>query len=84
MNGTHEAKKQKSIGNQDELLKKRYLNELEVASVTGISVYTLRNQRFLRRGFPYFIVGIRSIRYKTNDVITGMEARRVSFNGAAR
>jgi hypothetical protein len=84
MNDTHEAKKQKSIGNPAELLKKPYLNELEVAVLTGISLFTLRNQRFLRRGFPYYVVGVRTIRYKTDDIITGMEAKRISFNEAAR
>lgn len=69
------------IENVNELLKKPYLNEMEVAAVTGRAVSTLRNERHLRRGFPYCRVGRRSIRYKTADVIEAMESRRISFEG---
>lgn len=62
-----------------ELLKKRYLNEYEVAELTGLAVSTLRNDRHLRRGFPYLKIGKRSIRYLTNDVVARMEHRRISF-----
>jgi len=62
-----------------ELLKKPYLNEKEVSAVTGRAVSTLRNDRHLRRGFSYLKVGRRSIRYRTADVVSGMEARRISF-----
>jgi len=67
-----------------ELLKKPYLNETEVAMVTGRAVNTLRNERHLRRGFPYLKVGRRSVRYKLTDVLTSMEARRISFEEASR
>ena len=63
-----------------ELLKKPYLNEQEVAALTGRSVFTLRNDRFLRRGLPYLKISSRSVRYMTADVIAGMEARRISFD----
>jgi hypothetical protein len=65
--------------NVNELQKKLYLNEFEVAAITGRAVSTLRNERHLRRGFPYLKIGKRSIRYKTSDIIATMEARRISF-----
>lgn len=65
--------------NTGELLKKPYLNEVEVAAVTGRAVSTLRNERHLRRGIPYLRVGRRSIRYKMEDIRSFMETRRISF-----
>ena len=65
--------------NSAELIKKRYLNEKEAAAFTGRAIATLRNERHLRRGFPYLKVGKRSIRYMTTDLTAGMEARRISF-----
>lgn len=58
---------------------KPYLNENEVAAMTGIAVSSLRNQRHLRRGIPYLKVGSRAVRYKFEDVRTHMEARRITF-----
>jgi predicted DNA-binding transcriptional regulator AlpA len=66
--------------NMHELLKKPFLNEKEVAALTGRAVSTLRNERHLRRGFPYLKVGRRSIRYKLTDILTSMEARRINFD----
>jgi len=66
--------------NLNELLKKPYLIEVEVAAITRLAVSTLRNDRFLRRGIPYVKIGKRSIRYKTADVIATMEAHRISFD----
>ena len=63
-----------------ELLEKRYLNEKEVAAITGRAISTLRNERFMRKGLPYYKVGERSIRYKSEDVIAYMEGRRISFD----
>ena len=64
----------------NELMEKMYLNEKEVAAVTGRAVSTLRNERFMRKGLPYLKIGGRSIRYKTEDVIRYMEGRRISFD----
>lgn len=76
------ARKEKDkTENVSELLKKPYLNEFEVAAITGKAVSTLRNERHLRRGFPYLIISKRSIRYKTADIIATMESRRISFEG---
>ena len=75
-----DQKKEKAkIENISELLKKVYLNETEAAAITGRAVSTLRNERFLRRGFPYLKIGKRSIRYKTADIIATMEGQRISF-----
>jgi predicted DNA-binding transcriptional regulator AlpA len=68
---------------ENQMLEKPYLNEKEVAQVTGRAVSTLRNERFMRRGLPYLKVGGRSIRYKTEDVIAFMEGRRISFEEVA-
>jgi predicted DNA-binding transcriptional regulator AlpA len=64
----------------NELSGKKYLNEKEVAQITGRAVSTLRNERFLRKGLPYLKIGGRSIRYKCEDVIAYMEGRRISFD----
>lgn len=64
----------------NELLKKPYLNEQEVAAITGRALSTLRNDRFLRRGLPYLKVSKRSIRYRASDVMNFMEARLVTFD----
>jgi hypothetical protein len=53
-----------------------YINEHEVARITGRALSTLRNERFNRRGIPYYKVG-RSVRYSLENVIDFMEARRV-------
>ena len=65
--------------NANELLKLPYLNEKQVAEITGRAVATLRNERHLRRGFPYLKVGRRSVRYKTADIIHFMESNRITF-----
>lgn len=64
----------------NQLLEKPYLNEKEVAEVTGRALSTIRNDRFMRKGLPYLKIGARSIRYKTEDVISYMEGRRITFN----
>jgi len=72
--------KKAKIENVGELLKKPYLNEKEAAEITGRAVSTLRNERHLRRGFPYLKIGSRSIRYKTADILEAMEMQRISFD----
>jgi len=74
--------KERMVENVAELLKKPYLDEHEAAALTGRAVSTLRNERHLRRGFSYIIIGQRSIRYKTADIIAAMEARRITFDNA--
>jgi len=73
-------KKRHEIAPANELIKKPFLNEFELAAITGRAVSTLRNERFMRKGLPYLKVGGRSIRYKSEDVIAFMEGRRISFD----
>jgi len=63
------------------LLTKPYLTEKEVSALTGRAVATLRNQRHLRKGFPYLKPkGGRAVRYKTADIIKEMEEVRIAFD----
>jgi hypothetical protein len=66
--------------NVSELLKKPYLTETEVSVLTGRALSTLRNERFLRKGFPYLRISERSIRYKTADIVEAMERNRIAFD----
>ena len=54
----------------------KYLTEKEVAEITGRALSTLRNERFQGKGIPYIKIG-KSVRYKYDDVIEFMEARRI-------
>ncbi len=56
----------------------KYLTEKEVSEITRKALPTLRNDRHLRRGIPYYKDG-KSIRYNLNDVILYMESRKISF-----
>lgn len=73
-------KRRVEIAPANELIEKPFLNEFEVAAVTGRAVSTLRNDRFLRRGIPYLKISKRSIRYRTPDVMNFMEARPINFD----
>ncbi len=63
-----------------ELLNKPYLDEKEVSAITGRAISTLRNERFTRKNLPYYKIGKRSVRYKTEDVIAFMENRKITFD----
>jgi len=54
----------------------RYLNEVQVAEMTGRALSTLRNERFSRCGIPYIKIG-RSVRYSLQDVVQYMEAHKI-------
>jgi phage terminase Nu1 subunit (DNA packaging protein) len=54
------------------------INEKNLSKILGKSLQTLRNDRFLRRGVPYFKVG-RSVRYSTDDVKNYLEKSRIDF-----
>jgi len=53
-----------------------YINEKDVAGMTGLALQTLRNYRQLQKGPAYYKVG-RSVKYKPIDVITFMEEYRL-------
>ena len=55
-----------------------YLTENQVSSITGIPIPTLRNQRHLCKGIPYYkLTDSRHVRYKYSDVISYMESNRI-------
>jgi hypothetical protein len=62
----------------NELLKKAWWTEGDVAEFTQQAVSTLRNQRFNRTGYPYYKVG-RLVRYKPTEIQEILEKSRVSF-----
>ena len=56
----------------------KYIDEREVAGITGFALSTLRNNRFKGEGISYVKVG-RSVRYNLEDVVKFMEAHRVQL-----
>jgi hypothetical protein len=54
----------------------RWVDERKVSEITERSVFTLRNERVQRKGFPFYRIG-RSIRYKLSDILLFMEGRRI-------
>lgn len=72
-------KRRTQIAPVSELIKKPFLNEAEVAAITGRAISTLRNERFLRKNLPYVKIAGRTVRYKLEDVIAFMEGRRIVF-----
>ena len=59
----------------------RYLTESEVSEITRMSLSTLRNDRFMRKGMSYVKIG-RSVRYSLEDVIEFMESRKIRLEPA--
>ena len=57
-------------------IEREYLNEKEVAQLTGRALSTLRNERHQGKGFAYVKIG-RSVRYPKAEVIAFMEARKI-------
>ncbi len=55
-----------------------YLNEKEAAKLTGKALSTLRNDRHHRRGIPY-IKDQSSIKYSRLDILSYLEARKITF-----
>ena len=55
---------------------KRYMNEKEVALLTGFSISKLRNDRWLGRGFP-FIKILRAVRYDYDTIIKYMNQHTI-------
>ena len=54
----------------------KYINEHQVAEITGRALSTLRNERSRGLGIPYIKIG-RSVRYDLTDVISFMDAHKV-------
>jgi predicted DNA-binding transcriptional regulator AlpA len=58
-------------------MEKRFLNEREVAELTGISLSKLRADRSVgRKLFPFVKIGA-SVRYSLADVLKTMERRTI-------
>ena len=53
-----------------------YINENQVAQITGRALSTLRNERSKGQGIPYIKLG-RSVCYDLQDVIEFMEAHKI-------
>ena len=58
-------------------IRTQFLTENEVAMITGLSVFTLRNWRFMGKGIPYCKAGGRAIRYDYSDVLEFMRGQRI-------
>lgn len=63
------------------MTERKWIDERAVSEMTGRALPTLRNDRFLGRGIPYTKMG-KSVRYSIEDVVSYMEARRVSTSDA--
>jgi len=56
---------------------KRWITEKIASAITGISLQTLRNNRWKRKGIPYTKAGKKSVRYDYDDVVKYMLDRKV-------
>ena len=54
----------------------KYLTEIEVSEITGISKSCLQQHRWLRKGLPYIKIG-RSVRYKESDIMAYLDQLKV-------
>ncbi|HOM03543.1 MAG TPA: helix-turn-helix domain-containing protein [Acetivibrio sp.] len=63
-------------------MEKQYLTENEVSKIIGMSVFTLRNYRSLRKGINYYKIG-KSVRYLLEDVNNFMSLHKISVNSVS-
>ncbi|MBF0510158.1 MAG: helix-turn-helix domain-containing protein [Deltaproteobacteria bacterium] len=54
----------------------QWLDDKQVAEMTGLGLQTLRNHRFTRQGMPYAKIG-KTVRYRLDDVVRFMDAHRI-------
>ncbi|MBF0508049.1 MAG: helix-turn-helix domain-containing protein [Deltaproteobacteria bacterium] len=54
----------------------QWLDDRQVAEMTGLGLQTLRNHRFTRQGMVYHKIG-KTVRYRLDDVVRFMDAHRV-------
>jgi len=59
----------------------KYLTEIQVAEITGISRATLQQHRWLGKGLPYSKLG-RSVRYLESDIWEYLKRHRVAVKDA--
>ena len=55
----------------------QYVKEIEAARLMKLSVQTLRNWRFQKRGPSYIKIGNRSVRYSMQDIVYFMESQKI-------
>lgn len=60
----------------------QWLSEHSVARLLEVSLSKLRQDRFHRRGLPYYKVG-KSVRYLLADILAYMAKRRINVETAA-
>jgi len=58
----------------------QFVSEKEISQVVGRSIFTLRNDRHLGRGFPYVKNG-RQVRYCIQEVLNIMEGQKIRPEG---
>ena len=58
-------------------MNQNYLNEKDVAAITGLSLSTIQKMRSHCRGITYVKIG-KAVRYTLEDVQAFMEAHRVN------
>ena len=58
------------------------VNEIQASEILGRAVQTLRNDRHLRQGPPYFRLG-RSIRYSVGDLMDYLDKHRIDPEASA-
>ncbi len=56
-----------------------YISEKRVSQITDRALSSLRNDRFLRRGLPYYKFG-RAVKYRLDEVLKWAEARRIAID----
>jgi hypothetical protein len=54
----------------------RWIDETEVERITGRKRQSLRNDRSMGRGFPWYKCGAKSVRYRLDEIIAQMEQYR--------
>ena len=57
-------------------LGRRYLNEKQLAEITGMALSTIRNHRAARKGIPYVKMQ-KSVRYDLDDVVRFMDGNKI-------
>ena len=56
--------------------REQYLPETLVSEITGMSVATLRNHRWLGKGIPYIKIG-RTVRYQESEILAYLDKLKV-------
>lgn len=57
---------------------KRYGTEKDVSQMTSVPLKTLRQERYLRKGFPFIRRG-RRIYYDMNEIVMLMEKNKIKM-----